>query len=97
MLAVRFLSFLISIWSISGNDLVSISSSCNDKEVDGLYYIKPTDHGAVIPVICNNGYTMLDASLNFDQVSTYFTSVYRYGTVDKIVYGTGTFLSSFRF
>ena len=69
-------------------ETVTISSSCNDKEANGLYYIKPTKNGQVIPVICNNGYTMLDASLNFDAVSSYFTSLYRYGNDDKIMYGT---------
>eukprot|EP00486_Rosalina_sp_Unknown_P011624 CAMPEP_0201591958 /NCGR_PEP_ID=MMETSP0190_2-20130828/189984_1 /ASSEMBLY_ACC=CAM_ASM_000263 /TAXON_ID=37353 /ORGANISM="Rosalina sp." /LENGTH=966 /DNA_ID=CAMNT_0048050509 /DNA_START=186 /DNA_END=3086 /DNA_ORIENTATION=- len=31
---------------------------------------------------------MLDASLNFDGLSTYFTSLYRYGNDDKAMYGT---------
>ena len=70
------------------NSIETISSSCNDKERDGLYYIKPTPNGEIIPVICNNGYTMLDASLNFDIIESYFTSMYRYGNDDKIMYGT---------
>eukprot|EP01083_Nonionella_stella_P271428 919701_1 len=63
----------------------SISSSC---KTDGLYYIKPTVDGAIIPVLCNDGYTMLDASLNYDALSTYFTTMYKYGDADKTIYGT---------
>eukprot|EP01083_Nonionella_stella_P017323 48442_1 len=70
------------------DDIVSISSSCNDKTVDGLYYIKPSEKGSIIPVICSGGYTMLDASLNYESLSTYFTSMYQYGDEIKMMYGT---------
>ena len=73
---------------IESSIYVPVSSSCNDKEVDGLYYIKPTRDGKVIPVICQGGYTMLDASLNLQSLSTYFTSMYQYGDADKKMYGT---------
>ena len=83
------ISVLLHLWIVFGGQTISISSSCNDKDVDGLYYIKPTENGAVIPVICNNGYTMLDASLNFDEISTYFTSLYQYGDpLSPTMYGT---------
>lgn len=42
----------------------TVSSSCNDIEVDGLYYIKPMPSLPVLPVICSNGYAMLDVSLD---------------------------------
>ena len=42
----------------------TIYSSCNDIEVDGLYYIKPMQSLPILPVICSNGYAMLDASLD---------------------------------
>ena len=60
----------------SPDEYVSIPSSCNDIKKDGLYYIKPTESGAVIPVICNNGYAMLDLSLdlNLNSYSQYLTS-----------------------
>ena len=67
---------------------VEVASSCNKKEENGLYYIKPTRQGKVIPVICNNGYTMLDASLDYDSLKSYFTSMYQYGDADKTIYGT---------
>ena len=31
---------------------------------------------------------MLDASLNFDSISSYFTTIYRYGDDRKALYGT---------
>jgi len=68
-------------------EVVEIASSCNAKK-DGLHYIKPTKYGEVIPVICNDGFTMLDASLNFDSLATYFSSIYQYGNADKTIYGT---------
>ena len=82
---------LFNIWTIFADDnteTVSISSSCNDKDVDGVYYIKPTETGAIIPVICSGGYTMIDASLNIDDIQTYFTTMYRYGDMFKNIYGT---------
>eukprot|EP01083_Nonionella_stella_P256327 878687_1 len=44
----------------------TIYSSCNDIKKDGLYYIKPIPDLPVLPVICSNGYTMLDASLDIN-------------------------------
>ena len=48
------------------SSIITLSSSCNNMEQDGLYYIKPTQSGPVIPVICSNQYTMIDGSLNTD-------------------------------
>ena len=42
----------------------TIYSSCNEITDDGLYYIKPMADKPVLPVICSNGYSMLDASLD---------------------------------
>eukprot|EP01083_Nonionella_stella_P034158 93523_1 len=55
---------------------VTIASSCNEMDRDGLYYIKPLEDGAVIPVICNNGYAMLDVSLDahLESYPSYLTS-----------------------
>eukprot|EP00486_Rosalina_sp_Unknown_P015534 CAMPEP_0201593512 /NCGR_PEP_ID=MMETSP0190_2-20130828/191093_1 /ASSEMBLY_ACC=CAM_ASM_000263 /TAXON_ID=37353 /ORGANISM="Rosalina sp." /LENGTH=291 /DNA_ID=CAMNT_0048052723 /DNA_START=9 /DNA_END=881 /DNA_ORIENTATION=+ len=55
---------------------VDIPSSCNAMTQDGLYYIKPTETGKVIPVICSNGYTMIDLSLdlNLESYPSYLTS-----------------------
>ena len=87
-----FISILILLYSISivnvSCETVSISSSCNTKTKNGLYYIKPIIDGEIIPVICNNGYTMIDASLNLDSYSGYFTSLYRYGDDRRPMYGT---------
>jgi len=71
----------------SSSSMVELASSCNTKP-DGLWYIKPTAEGAVLPVVCQNGFTMLDASLNFDSLASYLTSVYQYGDSDKVIYGT---------
>ena len=46
--------------------LVTIYSSCNEIEKNGLYYIKPMKEAGILPVICNNGYTMIDGSLDMD-------------------------------
>ena len=45
---------------------IKVYSQCdaNIHQNNGLYYIKPTDDGPVIPVICSNGYTMIDLSLD---------------------------------
>ena len=85
---LKLITIAFSIYYTIITESIEISSSCNDKEVDGLYYIKPTHQGEVIPVICNNGYTMIDASLNFDSIASYLTSLYRYGNDDKAMYGT---------
>jgi len=74
--------------SVNGGDLVSISSSCNTKTKNGLYYIKPLIDGSIIPVICNSGYTMIDLSLNLDSYIEYFTSSYQYGDDERAMYGT---------
>ena len=54
-------------------ETIEIHNSCIDLE-DGMYYIKPTEDGAIIPVICSNWYTMIDISLNFDAITSYFST-----------------------
>eukprot|EP01083_Nonionella_stella_P216978 779289_1 len=51
----------------------NLHSSCNSL-VDGLQYIKPLQTGKVIPVICSNGYTMIDPSLHLDSITSYLSS-----------------------
>ena len=86
---ILLLAYLILfVYGESEQETISISSSCNDFKKDGLYYIKPTTDGEIIPVICQDGYTMLDVSLNFDSIKTYFTSIYKYGDDDQSMYGT---------
>eukprot|EP01084_Bolivina_argentea_P135070 238070_1 len=55
---------------------IELHSSCNDITTDGLYYIKPSEKGAIIPVICSNGYVMIDLSLdiNMNSYSSYLSS-----------------------
>ena len=92
MYLITLICYLLVVYGedITAEDVtVSIASSCNPHtNKNGLYYIKPTSTGEIIPVICNNGYTMLDASLNLTQLSTYFTSFYRYGSDVQTIYGT---------
>ena len=61
----------------NGNDdegnQIQLYNSCIDLE-DGMFYIKPTEGGPVIPVICSNSYTMIDISLHFDSIMHYFSS-----------------------
>ena len=90
----RFLLFLLQfIWAVflatsSLPSEITVPSSCNDQTVDGLYYVKPTAAGPIMPAICSNGYTMVDPSLNLDAIQQYFTSFYRYGDEFVTVYGT---------
>eukprot|EP00485_Elphidium_margaritaceum_P009873 CAMPEP_0202685912 /NCGR_PEP_ID=MMETSP1385-20130828/1730_1 /ASSEMBLY_ACC=CAM_ASM_000861 /TAXON_ID=933848 /ORGANISM="Elphidium margaritaceum" /LENGTH=1663 /DNA_ID=CAMNT_0049340385 /DNA_START=133 /DNA_END=5121 /DNA_ORIENTATION=- len=52
---------------------IEIASDCSNLE-DGLQYILPDEQiGSVIPVICDNGWTMLNAALTPNLVD-YFTS-----------------------
>ena len=55
---------------------LSIATSCNDL-ADGVHYIKPSKDGEIIPVVCDNGYTMINLNLNQDSISSYFTSWYQ--------------------
>jgi len=64
---------------------ISVHTSCVNLE-DGVYYIKPTADGAVIPVICSNWYTMIDLSLNFDAIVPYFSS-WAYAKSDTYLIG----------
>ena len=56
-------------------EYVDIYSSCDPTPNslihtnNGLYYIKPFENGPVIPVICSNGYTMIDPSLDLNLLS----------------------------
>ena len=70
-LAVLTLSFHI----LTLAQAVDIYASCDptpNSEIhvnNGLYYIKPLAYGPVIPVICSNGYTMIDPSLDLNMKS----------------------------
>ena len=83
-------SFLFAIYLTEtlSSSQIAIPTSCNDQSIDGVYYIKPTASGNVIPVICSNGYTMLDLSLNEHAIRSYFTSFYQYGDEFRTIYGT---------
>ena len=49
---------------------ITIYSSCSDITEDGMYYIKPLpDSDTILPVICSNGYVMLDGSLDENLLS----------------------------
>eukprot|EP01083_Nonionella_stella_P207477 753677_1 len=55
---------------------------------NGLYYIKPSADGPIIPVICSNGYTMLDLSLdtNLKSIPSYLSSYdYSRGSIDYVI------------
>ncbi len=55
---------------------------------NGLYYIKPSETKPVIPVICSNGYTMLDLSLdtNLKSIPSYLSSYdYSRGSTDYLI------------
>eukprot|EP01084_Bolivina_argentea_P298668 514715_1 len=61
---------------------VGIASACNSLP-DGLQYILPygifdETSSPLLPVICSDGNTILDASLAFDRYSAYFSSLYMY-------------------
>ena len=70
------------------NNMVTLQSSCNTIEQNGLYYIKPTIDGPVIPVLCSNGYTMIDISFDSNLESyPYYLSSWDYarGHSDHII------------
>ena len=51
---------------------------------NGLYYIKPSDDGPIIPVICSNGYTMIDVSLDTNlKFIPHYLSSYDYARATK--------------
>lgn len=55
---------------------------------NGLYYVKPSEDGPIIPVICSNGYTMIDVSLdtNLKSIPHYLSSHdYARGTKEYIL------------
>eukprot|EP01084_Bolivina_argentea_P301901 520989_1 len=55
---------------------------------NGLYYIKPSEDGPVIPVICSNGYTMIDLSLdiNLKSIPLYLSSYdYSRGSLNYVI------------
>eukprot|EP00484_Ammonia_sp_Unknown_P020063 CAMPEP_0197030868 /NCGR_PEP_ID=MMETSP1384-20130603/10007_1 /TAXON_ID=29189 /ORGANISM="Ammonia sp." /LENGTH=1847 /DNA_ID=CAMNT_0042460297 /DNA_START=328 /DNA_END=5871 /DNA_ORIENTATION=- len=61
---------------------VGIRSACNGLE-DGVQYILPygtfnEETAPLLPVVCNDGNTILDASLSFERYSHYFSSLYMY-------------------
>eukprot|EP01084_Bolivina_argentea_P155033 270204_1 len=66
-------------------ETIDLHNSCIDLE-DGMYYIKPTADGLVIPVICSNWYTMIDISLNFEAITSYF-STFSYSKSDTYIIG----------
>ena len=55
------------------NEIVEIPDSCSDV-ADGLRYIQPFSSGPALPVVCNNGFAVLDASLSLDSYKNYFSS-----------------------
>lgn len=71
----------------SDNDgnLIEIHNSCINLD-DGMFYIKPTEEGPVIPVICSKSYTMIDISLHFGNIAHYFSS-YDYSKSDTYIIG----------
>ena len=61
---------------------IGIKSACNNLD-DGLQYILPygtfnENTQPLLPVMCNDGNTILDPSLSFERYSNYFTSLYMY-------------------
>lgn len=75
-----------------------IHSSCADINIDGLYYIKPLRDLPALPVICSNGYSMLDVSLdaNLKSYPSHLTS-WDYGrTNTEYILSRLDDLSSFR-
>eukprot|EP00486_Rosalina_sp_Unknown_P015966 CAMPEP_0201593420 /NCGR_PEP_ID=MMETSP0190_2-20130828/191025_1 /ASSEMBLY_ACC=CAM_ASM_000263 /TAXON_ID=37353 /ORGANISM="Rosalina sp." /LENGTH=1007 /DNA_ID=CAMNT_0048052595 /DNA_START=113 /DNA_END=3138 /DNA_ORIENTATION=- len=63
---------VVASWSIihaqPSDEMVTIYSSCNEVKENGLYYIAPmADYPQrILPVICSNGYAMIDGSLDMD-------------------------------
>ena len=58
---------------------VAVHSACNFLE-DGLQFILPygSQEGRLLPVVCNEGNTILDPSLSFERYGEYFSSLYMY-------------------
>lgn len=58
---------------------VAVHSACNLLE-DGIHYILPygSEDGHLLPVVCNDGNTILDPSLSFERYQSYFSSLYMY-------------------
>jgi len=66
-------------------DYVTVYSHCDttpDSKIhkdNGLYYVKPSRDGPILPVVCSNGYTMIDGSLDLNLKSLpSFLSSYDY-------------------
>jgi len=79
------------------SETVTIYSSCNFIEQDGLYYIKPADDLPVFAALCSNGYAMLDGSLDLSM--TVFPSLitsYDYGRDTQRFFSRMDDLSTFR-
>merc|ERR1719206_861469 len=59
----------------------AVYSACNGLE-DGIQYILPygelSETWPLLPVMCNDGNTILDASLSFERYEKYFSSLYMY-------------------
>jgi len=59
----------------------AVYSACNGLS-DGVQYILPygelNEEHPLLPVMCNAGNTILDASLSFDRYAKYFSSLYMY-------------------
>ena len=92
---ITLLVSIITITSSDDNDekdmmmdpkkYIKIYSQCdsNIHTNNGIYYIKPSIDGEVIPVICSNGYTMIDLSLdtNLNSIPSYLSS-FDYSRID---------------
>eukprot|EP01083_Nonionella_stella_P087970 244933_1 len=70
-------------YDLDPSPYTTVYSSCNEIQTNGLYYIKPLPHLPVLPVICSNGFAMLDASLdiNLNSFPSYLTS-WDYGRIN---------------
>eukprot|EP01084_Bolivina_argentea_P259294 437477_1 len=66
-------------------EYTTIYSSCNSVIENGLYYIKPiANEPYILPVICSNGYAMLDGSLDLNMHAIpNFLSSYDYGRFNR--------------
>ena len=62
----------------SVDEITSVYSSCDD--TDGLFYLKPSPDLGALPVICSNGYAMIDGYLDRNlQTLSQFLSSYDFG------------------
>ncbi len=62
---------------------INLPSACNDVSENGIQYILPCglydiNNFPLLPVICNNGNTILNPILSFERYSKYFSSFYMY-------------------